>query len=544
MSDLGKRSEGLLRRYGKAIIHLRDQIDAKRFGLLFGAGVGKPLGFPTWEDLVDRISKDEEVGGGPLLANTKSNISITSKTQMLFQHYKAQYIENLTEPYSKKIERQIQGQWRRIIHRALYKEVPENPIELNDGHPYLKEFVSIVANSQMTVNYNFDDSIEQLVILYNEDKEGKDKCRVESTWNVGMNSKPGTSVIYHPNGFLPRNLLNFPSEMLVFSEDTFADQLIQSMAGHHASLLHHLSKTTCLFMGLSLNDATLRHLLRQNAIINPAHYHYCINWVEDENEHNNASEKSLRDANFDVYNLITLFLTNDDIAELGKLLSMDRLDLKRAAEEMAVPTKYLYYLTGPIGSGKTTCLTYMGDLNTIEEWIEPRLQELAKPWTSLTSEEQKKVDAWLIRQFELKNYQLMNANMGMYVIDRTPLDPISFTEDIKILEKAEKIISGLSPGSSVRKVQGGEVIFLSGDPKEMDARVAGRHKESSAELISNNQEKLEKIHNLKGTKKVETAGTSICEVLKQVSRIIYLEEYEVLDLSGRLKDISKNGIGN
>jgi hypothetical protein len=124
----------------------------------------------------------------------------------------------------------------------------------------------------------------------------------------------------------------------VFAEDAFADQLIASMSGHYSSLLHHLFKHTCLFIGISLDDSTLKHLLRQNARINPGHYHYYIAYVAPGETIDHDRIATVRAANFEVYNLITLFLNNEDIAALGTLLTAGETEFKNVAEEVGAPT--------------------------------------------------------------------------------------------------------------------------------------------------------------------------------------------------------------
>lgn len=49
--------------------------------------------------------------------------------------------------------------------------------------------------------------------------------------------------------------------------------------------------------------------------------------------------------------------------------------------------------------------------------------------------------------------------------------------------KAQPMIEGISPGKSNRRVVDGQVVMLSGEPRELEARVIGRHKESGADVI-------------------------------------------------------------
>jgi hypothetical protein len=538
---LDSDAKGLLKSHSRSVAHMRAQVDKGRFGLVLGAGVSKPLGFPSWSELVQRIADDGEVKGGHILASAGGKLPETSKTQMLFQHYRSKILEATTEALTAKIERRIQGQWRRIIHRALYKEVAVKPEDLRDKHPYLREFIPVIKKAGMTINYNFDDTIQQLILLDYPQEDGNSVRPFETVWNAYLPFRSDSAIIYHPNGFLPRNLLEYPSENLVLSEDSFADQLIESMAGHHASLLHHLSKTTCLFIGLSLQDATLRHLLRQSALINSGHYHYYVNFIRSSDPRDSAAEQALREANFEVYNLITLFLGDKELAALGRLFTAPESALRKEAEELGVDLKYFYYLTGAVGAGKTTCLNYLGSLRTYEEWTEARPIELGKSWKDLNPAERDKLDEWIARQFDLRNCVLIDQKIGIHVCDRSPLDPISFTDDKQMPAKAEFILKHLSPGKAMRRAQNGQIIFLTGKPEDLEARVVGRHKYSGADLIADMQTKLGRIFK-DPTFNIDTTGLSISQVIKRVARIIFLSEYKPVDLGERLIEIEKNGV--
>lgn len=535
--QIGAPEKRLLALYSRPIVHMRSQIEATRFGLVLGAGASRPLGFPNWSELVTRIAQDSDVSGEHLLAHVDKGVSETAKTQMLFQHFKSRSIEASGEPESQKLYRRIHGQWRRIIQRALYKDVVEDPVERLRAHPFLKEYGGIIERSPMTVNYNFDDTVEQLLSQSTKRPLEAYGRNFQTIWNASLPLQADKPIIYHPNGFLPRNLLEYPSETIVFSEDTFADQLIQSMAGHHASLLHHLSQKTCLFIGLSLQDATLRHLLRQNALINPGHYHYHISYLERPIEQLDSAQLAIADANFDIYNLVTLFLTNEEVASLGVLLSMDEDDLEFQAQGIGVQLNFFYYLTGAVGAGKTTSLSYFGSFRTYPEWTEPSHPLLAKSWDELSDDERTQIDSWIARQFNLKNFTLLKRTSGIHVIDRSPLDPLAFTEKEKLAEKVKFIQRVVGAGSSCRKIRKGHVILLKGDPDEMEGRVVGRNKESKASTIRNMQEQLIKIYG-DGVTEIETIGATVYDVVKRVACTILRQPYREVDLSGLLSRLA------
>jgi hypothetical protein len=188
-------------------------------------------------------------------------------------------------------------------------------------------------------------------------------------------------------------------------------------------------------------------------------------------------------------------------------------------------------------------LSYLGSFKAYEEWTEARPSELGKAWKDLDDIERGQLDAWIIRQFYLKNCDLLERQVGIHVIDRTPLDPISFTDEAGMPAKAQSIAGVLSPGRARRGIQDGHVIVLTGDPNDMEARVVGRHKQSKADLIQDMQGKICRIFDSgSATSVVNTWGLSIPEVVKRVARIILLEEYKPLDLTGMLMRIRSGGL--
>ena len=534
--SLSKLDRQVLGQHARAIVHMRERHGSKALGLVFGAGVSKAVGFPAWDDLVERIAKAPSVGGEHLLAAT-DGVSATAKTQMLLQHYRTKRLDELRVQPSAKNLRKVHGEWRRIVQSCLYEGAPETAELLREKHPYLASLIPIVADSPMTVNYNFDDMIERLL---QADRSAPYGRPYETVWDVALQPKRNSAVIYHPNGYLPSNILEHPSENLVFSEDEFADQLIESMAGHHASLLHHLARTTCVFIGLSLVDETLRHLLRQNARINPGNFHYYVHWRAPGETRNPEVEKLIREANFEVYNLITLFLDDEEIASLGRLITLDQMDLVHAAEEEAIPLRYVYYLTGPIGAGKTTALSYLSSLVTFEEWTEPRNELLAKAWTDLDDRERAEVDAWILTQFTKKNLALIDKRIGLIAVDRPPLDPLSFTRPKDTKDKASAMLAAFSPGKSERRIVEGQVIMMNGDPRELEARVISRHKESDEAVISNLQANLRKIYRVDD--EIDTSGSSVHHVAKSVARRIHLDAYTPTDIYARLGEIADGAL--
>jgi hypothetical protein len=99
------------------------------------------------------------------------------------------------------------------------------------------------------------------------------------------------------------------------------------------------------------------------------------------------------------------------------------------------------------------------------------------------------LDYWTIRT---KKFDVDRAK-GIHVCDRTPLDPISFNKKEERPAKAKRIRRGLSPGKSKREPHQGQVILLTGEARELETRVVGRHKNSPEAVIEGLQTSLLEI---------------------------------------------------
>ena len=545
------RYYNILNEYTRPIVHMRQQLlQNKKFGLVLGAGVSKHFKLPNWNELIEKIALNPEVNGEEILNYKKGKSPQASITQMLYEHYKSQEIEKLNksgEPTSKETENRIYKSWRNIIHAELWHDFNSDLLKPN-VHPFLDTFIEIIKKSSLTINYNFDDTIQTIINSRKTEDERRRGIKLfETVWDARLQFQNNQGIIYHPNGFLPQNLIEGSSENLVFSEDSFADQLIASMSGHYSTLLHHLSKNTCLFIGLSLEDNTLKHLLRQNASVNPGHYHYYIAYTPDKSALNDKQRKAIRESNFELYNLITLFLDDNEIKDLGELLQLIDTDFETAATiSKAQAIKYVFYLTGAVGCGKTTTLQYFRNLATYSEWPEQKHPLLAVSAKTLTTDETKEVDDWVAKMFFTKNIHLMkDLKEGITVIDRTPLDPLTFTDEANDGWKNKAIVLNESIGQKTNafRIVRGVILLLKGNHETIAGRIKARQKSATREYEASDIEemyvKFEKAFTGLTFRTIETKELSIHEVVKKVARAIHLDEYVELDLHSVLDNLMK-----
>ena len=216
----------------RAIVHLRAQHREKRLGLIFGAGISIDLGYPRWEALVQNIAKRAEVGADDIWDRLKAKgpdgrpitRSLSSVTQMLFSKFRARRMTELQLEQSLTFiqERSIKTDWLRLLHEEIYQNnsAAERKEKLL-AHPYLNAFTKIIKPSPLTVTYNFDDSIEQMLALARSADEAETTRGYEMIDRPNSHCRRSDSVIYHPNGFLPAVFENGASADVVFADDFF-----------------------------------------------------------------------------------------------------------------------------------------------------------------------------------------------------------------------------------------------------------------------------------------------------------------------------------
>lgn len=522
----------VLKRHHHALNHLRERKASNQIALFFGAGASKPLGFPSWSQLIDLIESQPEFDNYE--ASTQSE-NLTYRTQALIQHLKQSHLKgsNIVDASS---ERVAKYEWLRLVHKCLYKNAKVHGEKIL--HPYLSNYLSVIKDSPLTINYNFDDCIERMLASeYRQEQTSNHEKVYETVWDSSTQYQRSKGVIYHPNGFLPKNLVEGYSDAIVFAETEFADQLIQTMHGHYSTLVSHLSRYTSLLIGLSLDDPTLKHLLRQNTSLNPGHAHYWIKYCSELPSESAMQEE--RDVNFEIYGVVTIHLTEKEYASFGKLLACSDDKYEEAADRLGVTTKRVYYVTGAVGAGKTSCVHKMKSLSWFGEWVDTKPENLAKPHTSLSKEERIEVDKWVSKQFRMKDFKIANLKKGLVISDRSPLDPLAFSPKTLLTKRASEHLKIISPNKK-RRISNGQVIMLTASGEELLSRAKHRHKDANVDYYTEQQKTVESLYGrqCEGVTVISTSGRSINQVVRLLSKIIHLEPYKEFDIESKIEEIS------
>lgn len=530
----------------KAIVHLRSQLLRKRLGLIFGAGISRDLAFPQWPALVTRIEQHKDVDATDIVSRCEAQSadtapitrSLSTVTQMFFTRYREMIVtkKRYSLPLNFIQEQHIRTSWLKLIHSQLYKDADLGKrLTLIKSHPYLSRFEPLIKQAPLTVNYNFDDSLERM--LYSNRKRGeKNKTRgYEVIDKPNAQFQKENSVIYHPNGYLPSTFEDGASPEVVFADDAFQDQLLSAANGRYLHLSNYLFANTCLLVGLSLNDATLQSLLRQNVVNNPGNIHYIVHFVPPGKPLDPDIRELIFNANFDSYNLYTLFLDSGGIAELAELISMDSDDFAMAVKRER--RKYVYYVIGSVGAGKSTAASNFRSLITYEEWIDARRPGLAVPESELTPAEREELNEWVADQFMKKNFALGQCDEGIHLVDRCPLDPLTFGEATERAGKAEKLLATITSTSPA--VEHGHIIYLECGEDEIRLRSTYKHKYWPRAKFRQLIKSIEEVYLPLGSlTRISTMGRSAGTVAKEIAKVIFLHIYDPVDVGEKLKEFA------
>ena len=532
----------ILTRAPKAVAHLRHQLTRGRLGLIFGSGASHDLGFPNWNELVNLIAEHSQVQGTDIIrrfldrgpGGAPITRSLASITQILFNEFRRRTVERkkLSCPLTFLEEQEIKTEWLTIVHHELYKRVDVGGRSASiASHVYLPAFQPIIKKSPLTVNYNFDDTLEKMLLYSRVGDERNSTRGYEVTDKPDAQFQNNSGGIYHPNGFLPSVFEDGSSSDVVFADDSFQDQLTSAAAGKHLNLSNHLFRNTCLLIGLSLDDVTLQNLLRQNAVSNPGNVHYIVHFRAQDSAEDPETEDIVFRSNFSSYNLYTLFLDNSGICDLAELISMTEQSFALNYRQDKI--KFVYYLIGSIGAGKSTAASKFRSLITYDEWIDERRPDIAVPESTLAAELIDDINAWIAEQFRKKNFALSGHKEGIHVVDRSPLDPLTFGTTEERPAKARALIEKITDNDS-RKIEPGHVIFLDCDLADVKVRSSLKHKYWPDEKYQRLLDALSEVYGSVNRSVICTRGRTVTQVAHEIATVIFLEEYHPVDICAEL----------
>jgi hypothetical protein len=274
----GKRKKPEKRKIGRSLVNRGDLEGLQRawrerdLVLFLGAGVSKPYGIPTWNDLVLEILFDQTD-----VARRLEPIDLPFRRALaawLVDYYDydpiilARVVKNeIRRRASRRSGDQDDAHllFLEKVREHLYPRhppAPREPTTLTAVADFIKrsgEDSGVTA----VVSFNYDDLLERKLA---------GSLEFRPIWNARRHHERGLPIL-HPHGFLPQEG-DFEDCELVFTEDDYHGLTTTVFHWALTAIVNYLRHHTVLFIGLSMLDPNLRRLLDASYVHGdvPAHW--------------------------------------------------------------------------------------------------------------------------------------------------------------------------------------------------------------------------------------------------------------------------------
>jgi len=267
-------------------------------------------------------------------------------------------------------------------------------------------------------------------------------------------------------------------------------------------------------------------------VSNPGNIHYIVQFTSKGALRDQEAEDAVFKANFESYRLYTIFLDQGGINALSNLIKMEDSNFKLAFSQ--TPPKFVYYLIGSVGSGKSTTAGNFRNLITYDEWIDERKPALARPESELSKAQKAELNTFVAEQFRKKNFALSEYFDGIHIVDRAPLDPLTFGKHRERRPKAKRLLKKITNGETSQIVKG-HIIYLHSCVDDVKIRTSLKHKYWSENEYRELIENICVVYGNLEKSTVYTGGRDAASVAREVARIIFTECYAPADIGAELK---------
>jgi hypothetical protein len=525
---------------------------SRRLGLILGSGATADADLPLWSALVQQLADRARGLAKTVKAHRKAGFRDAYITQILYLLEAVKVGRRPGHVPNRFRHFHVDARWRETVYEELYKKVKGQDFDdILARHSYLAGLGELTYNAGFTVNFNFDDLVDEAAIRYAVEKGRPNTQFPEIIWRPKIETRRLAPVIYHINGYLPREEGRPRSNFLTMTEDAFAEVLVSPNSLESEFIMSRFATTTFLLLGTSLNDDSLKSMLRAGIKRNAANHHYIICWEHSPSRRSDRERSHIFQVNLEVYNLITIFLDTAGYAQLVHLLNETEEDnfendvLRVSPKEV---TRRRYYLVGSIAAGKTTNLEALRCFATVEEWSGRPPVTMYRDHDTLDARERAEVDAWLYPQLKGKNDQMSKTGVGIHVADRAYLDLFAFSRtDDENIQKADELRHQLRMVSA--RLEPGHILFLSANREALASRQARRGKlRGKRKIVDYDGSKLfaqskvlRKIYMPYRSSFFDTSWESCDVTSRRLARLILLGEYRPFDFEARIDEVCSNG---
>ena len=218
--------------------HAKVSIAENNFSLFLGAGVSMSANLPCWWNLLAGMINRCKQG-----IFKEADLDQLTKVCCNSSIVMGRFIRMMMESKSNEEE------FYQCLHEALYNGVDSYSSPLITEICHLIQFKRQQAQSIIT--YNFDDVMERAL----------KSCGIGNYSIFGQNQPQQLFPIYHVHGFVPYENKENIKSLPVLSEEEYHRVYANSYNWSNVEQIHALSRTTCIFIGLSMTDPNLRRLL-------------------------------------------------------------------------------------------------------------------------------------------------------------------------------------------------------------------------------------------------------------------------------------------
>lgn len=518
--------QGRLPRY---LCHIYQRLQQGRLNLVTGAGISIDAKVPGWQGLLERLAEGSSDLARDLNDHRAAGLNPEYIGQIIYHRFRSSC--DVTVAGELRVAT-VEHKWADAIHKAIYREVNSDIKSVVDDHPYLFDLCNLARKLPLVINFNFDDILADAV--GDQIKSGVTGNAVNVTWNPPLIDRRENTTIYHVNGILPRVSLRKRSPQLIFTEDSFADAMARSPGVSAEYIFLRFVQNTMLIIGHSLADSSLKNYLRLNRDKSPANHHYMIYWIKDDSQLSCNRKIDVFEANLELYNIITIFLTSQEIKAFINLLTQDERSFSDQLDALGDDrrSRYHYYIVGPVASGKSTLLEHLRCFNTHEEWTRPPPREMYIASNQINSIQQTSIDQFIYSELKEKNRRMHAAPIGFHFMDRAPLDLYAFSKS----SDENKIKSGQLRSLVTRDqpLQQGEILFIDAEPATLVRRnmTRGRPPEEAGEVgyFESQIQSLREIYTPTFTLSTDDYGAGA--VARKVARHVLFEDYNPANLEG------------
>lgn len=232
--------------------HAKVSIAENNFSLFLGAGVSMSANLPCWWNLLAGMINRCKQG-----IFKEADLDQLTKVCCNSSIVMGRFIRMMMESKSNEEE------FYQCLHEALYNGVDSYSSPLITEICHLIQFKRQQAQSIIT--YNFDDVMERAL----------KSCGIGNYSIFGQNQPQQLFPIYHVHGFVPYENKENIKSLPVLSEEEYHRVYANSYNWSNVEQIHALSRTTCIFIELSMTDPNLRRLLdiaNKDSEADPRHF--------------------------------------------------------------------------------------------------------------------------------------------------------------------------------------------------------------------------------------------------------------------------------